>query len=138
MPIGITTTTGGTAYASPFVGPVNHVLHVKVDISGLTTDEVDANGFLKPGVPLNNASPAVLVASGFVYGVTVEAVKLPLATIPPTNTTLGTETADCLVAIATHGIVNRDIAEDNLGRAYAAAEIAGFAAAGSKLSLTST
>lgn len=135
MPIIVSATTGGTSYASPFVGPTNHVVHVKVDLSGLTTDEVDANGYLKPGVPLTSAG--ILVAAGAVFGVTVEATRLPV-TVPPTNTTLAAETADCLVAIATHGIVCRDAAEDDLGRAYTAAEIAGFAAAGSRLTLTTT
>jgi hypothetical protein len=35
-------------------------------------------------------------------------------------------------------MVNRDIAEDNLGRAYTADEIAGFALAGSTCQLTRT
>lgn len=137
MPIQITSTAGGTAYASPFVGEVDKTLHVKADLSQFTTDEVDAFGQLKPGVPLTSGGILVAVNNA-VYGVTVEAVKLPLAVVPPTNTSLGSETADCLVAVATHVNVNRDIAEDNLGRAYSAAEIAGFAYAGSTCKLTTT
>lgn len=243
MPIEITTVAGGVGYASPFVGPIDHTVHVKIDISTLTTDEVDAYGFLKPGVPLalltsklagliggealvgtavaaaqvgntgNGTMGAVTVSAGakaglysleiiepaanagtfivldpdgvevgtgnvaaafnaggiaftladgatdfvagdgfnitvtltgggagtkILYGVTVEAAKLSLATIPPTNTSLGLETNDCFAAVGTHGIVNRDIAEDNLGRAYTATEIAAFDAAGSHLRLTTT
>jgi hypothetical protein len=141
VPIDVRNTAGGSLYASPFVGPVDHTVHVKVDLSGLTVDEVDAAGYLKPGVPLNNANPAVLIGAStvtFTYGVTVEATKLPLATVPPTNTTLGTETADCLVAVCTHGVINRDVAEDNLGRAYTANELAAFVLPGSRLTLTTT
>lgn len=132
MPLAITTTAGGTNYASPFVGPVDHVVHIKIDISGLTTDEVDADGYLKPGVPF--LSTGLLVTAGAVYGVTIEAAKVAADNA---SATLAAAT-DVLIACATHGIVNRDIAEDNLGRAYAAAEIAGFAAAGSTLKLTTT
>ena len=243
MPIGITTTAGGTGYANPFVGPINHSVHAKVDISTLLVDEVDADGYLKPGVPLallandlatrigvevaagtavaaafagntgNGTMGAVTVSAGakagvynliviepganagvfqvidpdgvfvgrgtvavafsagglaftladgatdfvagdgftitvtltaggpltkMVYGVTIEATKLPLVTVPPTNGTLATETGDCFVAVATHGVVNLDIAEDNLARAYTAAELAAFDAVGSHIRLTTT
>jgi phage tail sheath gpL-like len=40
------------AYASPFVGPVGHTAHVKVDVSALTNTQVDSKGILKPGVVL--------------------------------------------------------------------------------------
>lgn len=136
MPLSIKNTAGGASHGNPFVGPIDHTAHVKVDISGLTVDEVDVNGYLKPGVPLTQAG--ILVASGFVFGVTVEAAKLPLVTVPPTNTTLGTETGDCFVAVGTIGQVSQDIAEDTLGRAYTTAEKAGFDAAGSKLTLIRT
>lgn len=236
MPLEIVSVVGGTNYASPFVGSVDHTVHVKVDISGLTTDEVDADGYLKPGVPLteeglrigvqaaagtavaaavagntgNGTMGAVTVSAGAkagvytltiiepaanagafivtdpdgivigngdvavafsagglaftladgatdfasgdqftitvtltaggaitsrIFGVTVEAAKLPI-TLPRTNTTLGNETGDCFVALATHGIVNRDIAEDNLARAYTAPELAAFAT--SRFALTTT
>jgi hypothetical protein len=131
MPMKVTKTAGGTNYGFPFVGPMDHPLHVKLDVSGLTTDEVDSEGYLKPGVPLTSAG--ILVASGAVYGVTIEAVK-----IADDNTALAGDTSDPLVAIGTIGVVNRDVVEDNLGRALTSAEIAGFSAAGSKLVLTTT
>ena len=242
MPMIITETTGGTNYTSPFIGPVDHTLHVLLDISTFTTDEIDADGYLKPGVPIallangkgvgigdeaaagsavatadagntgNGAMGAITVGAGakagtyrleiieaaanagtfgvwdpdgimvgtgnvasafsggglsftladgatdFVagdgfaivvtltaggasvsrlHGVTVEATKLPITT-PATNTTLASETGDCFVAVATHGVINRDLAEDNLGRAYNAAELAAFNAAGSHFTLTTT
>lgn len=125
---------GGETYANPFVGPIDHPDHVKLDVSGLTTAEVDEYGYLKPGVPLTAAG--ILVAAGFVWGVTIEAVKIVAAN--PTNVSLAADTSDPLVAVARKGMINRDIAEDNLGRAYTAAELAGFVAAGSQFSLTTT
>lgn len=44
--------------------------------------------------------------------------------------------ADCFVAVGTHGVVNRDVMEDNLGRPLTADEVAGFAK--SNITLTRT
>ncbi len=52
MPIEVTTTAGKTAYASALIGKYE-TLHVKVDISALTSKEIDAKGLLKPNVPLS-------------------------------------------------------------------------------------
>lgn len=124
----------GEHYANPFVGPINHPDHVKLDVSAMTTAEVDQYGYLKPGVPLTAAG--ALVTAGFVWGVTIEAVRI--VDPSPTNATLAANTSDPLVAVARIAMVNRDIAEDNLGRAYTVAELAGFDAAGSKISITTT
>lgn len=138
MPLEIKTTgTGTTGYASPMVGPVDHVVQLRIDLSTLTEAEVDSDGYLKPGVVFNVDGDPV-AATQRVYGVCFEATKLALATVPPTDATLATETGDHDVAVCTHGVVNRDIAEDNLGRAYTADEIAGFDLAGSQLRLTKT
>lgn len=239
MPISITNTLGGTNYVNPFIGGPRDFTHLKLDVSTLTTNEVDANGYLKPGVALdmdgarvggetfagtalaaavagntgngaltmdvttplvtgaqngvyrvtiiepaanggtyevedphgvligtaaiggtfNNQVKFVLAdggtdfvagdqftitvtvtaggtANATVYGVTAEAIKIVDA--GPTNTTLLADTSDPLIAVATAGLINRDIAEDNLGRAYTAAELAGFVAAGSRIGLTTT
>lgn len=239
MPVLVTNTAaGGNNYANPFIGPVDHVAQIRLDISSLTTGEVDSDGYLKPGVPLNSAGrrvgadaaagsasstayagntgngtmgtvtvsagakegtynleiiePAanagkfsvedpdgVIIGTGTVgvafsagglaftladgatdfvagdgftiattltaggtasknaYGVVFEPIKLPI-TVPLTNTTLGNETGDCDIAVNTAGLINRDIAEDNLGRSYTAAELAAFTAAGSNFTLTNT
>lgn len=136
MPMSITTTAGGTGYGNPFIGGVNHPAQITVDVSGLTTDEVDQYGYLKPGVPLTKAGILVGASPAFVYGVTFEAQKI----VPdnPTNTTLAAVTADPIITVNTIGHINRDVAEDNLGRAYTANEIAGFDAAGSKIALSAT
>ena len=123
---------GGTAYATAglFVGPVDHTEAITVDVSSLTNAEVDAKGFLKPGTPLT-AAGALLDDGDAVYGVVIEPVK-----VHTSNAGLGSVTDDVPVTVAKIGQVNRDIAEDNLGRAYSADELAGFAASG--LVLTST
>jgi hypothetical protein len=137
MPMSIITTTGGAAYADPFVGPVNHTAQIKIDVSTLTTAEVDAQGYLKPGVAFQKNGALVSASSGqFVYGVTVAPVRIVAPN--PSNTTLGADTSDPFIAVATIAQINRDIAEDNLGRAYNANELTAFGAAGCLLSLTNT
>jgi hypothetical protein len=133
-----TLTTGGTVYADPFVGVPGPAAHVKIDLSGLTTSEVDSLGNLKPGVPLTSAG--VLVgSSGIAHIVINEPTPLNLGTIPPTNTTLGSETGDHLVAGPISGYLNLDIIEDNLGRALTSDEKAGLdTIAGSRFRLSTT
>jgi hypothetical protein len=133
MPISIQKTTGGLAHAPVFVGEILATDAVKVDISALSSNEIDANGYLKPGVPFQK-SGLLVAADTPVFGVTIEAIK-----IADGNAAGDISGAvDCFVAVGTHGVINRDIAEDVLGRAYTAAEIAGFALAGSNLHLTRT
>lgn len=132
MPIAITSTAGGLAHAPVFVGEILNTDVVKVDISALSNAEIDADGYLKPGVPfLKTGLP---VTAGPVYGVTIEAIKIAAGNAAGDIS----GAVDCFVALGTIGTVNRDIAEDNLGRAYTAPEIAGFDLAGSKLQLTRT
>lgn len=136
MPLDITTTAGGRTNANPFIGGVNHPAQITVDVSALTINEVDTFGHLKPGVPLTKAGILVGAAPAFVYGVTFESQKI----VPekPTNATLAAVTADPIITVNTVGHVNRDVIEDNLGRALTANEIAGFDAAGSKIALSAT
>lgn len=136
MPMSVTKTAGGMGLTNPFIGGVNHPAQITVDVSGLTTNEVDQFGYLKPGVPLTKTGVLVGASPAFVYGVTFEAQKI----VPdnPTNTTLGAVTVDPIITVNTVGHVNRDVIEDNLGRALTANEIAGFDAAGSKIALSAT
>lgn len=136
MPLEITNTAGGSTGANPFIGGVDHPAQIKVDVSGLTTDEVDQFGYLKPGVPLAKTGILVGGSPAFVYGVTFEAQKIVPAS--PTNDTLAAVTADPIITVNTVGHVNRDVIEDNLGRALTSNEIAGFDAAGSKIALSAT
>jgi hypothetical protein len=128
MPIRRTVdTTGvGTSVELPFVGPVDHTVGVQVDLSTLTDKEIDKNGYTKPGIPLTRAG--ALVTAGFVFGVTVGPVKVAADNASATIAALGEQE----LAVATICQVNRAVAEDILKRAYTAAELAGFDAAGSK------
>lgn len=124
MPIQVTnpTVTGGVEYASPFVGPAEHYAQIAVNIAALTTAEVDSNGYIKPGVPLEADGTLILAASGVVFGVVPEATKVAKSNAAGDLTAAGTQQ----LALATIGQVNRKIVEENLGRVLTANEIAGF------------
>jgi hypothetical protein len=128
------------------------VVSVTIDISTLTTDEVDSNGNIKPGVPLTFTSvvpgiggttsiTAAKVASGAVDGVTFEPIARRTVTTTlaginlADNANLSSDTNDPFGAVMTSGSVVRSYAERNLGRALTAGEIAGFDNAKSKLKL---
>lgn len=126
MPMSVQqTTAAGNDYGNPMVGPVNYTATVRVDVSALTTAEVDQYGYLKPGVPFQRnglripaaATPGTGTES--VYGVTFEPVKVANGNAAADLAAA----ADPLVAVATIGQINRAIAEDNLGRAYIADEV---------------
>ena len=127
MPIRFTKTVqSGTIYGNPFVGPINHTVAIPVPLSALTDDEIDADGYLKPGIPLTKAG-ALVGVGGEVFGVTVEPVKVADNNEAATIAALGTA---WIAVVTTAAQVNQDIAEDNLGRAYTADEIAGFRGSG--------
>jgi hypothetical protein len=127
----ITTIAADQTYTDPFLTKEG-ITNFQIDASALTNAEVDSDGYLKPNVPFNKAG--TLVANGQpVYGLSVEAEK-----IADGNTALGAITVDPIIALTTICLVNRDIAEDNLGRAFNANEIAGFELAGSTCKLTTT
>lgn len=121
---------GGEIYPLPFVGPYDHTHAISVDLSALTDDEIDADGYLKPGVPLTDDG-ALLGAGDYVFGVTIEPLKVADDNAAATIAALGSVD----VALATIGQVNRAVVEDILGRALTADEVAGFTTAGSKLHL---
>lgn len=133
-PIGIRDlTTAGEVHPSPFVGPINHTVAITVDVSTLSDDEVDANGYLKPGVILQQNGDLVNGTSQIAYGAVVEAVK-----VAADNSALGSVTDDVQVAVALFCVINRDILEDSLGRALTSNELAAVNAAGSHVAITPT
>lgn len=137
MPISVSNSTGGLAHAPVFVGKIHATDVVQVDISDLTTAEVDPDGYIKPGVPLSKLGDIVGAAVA-VYGVTIEPIKTPHTTIPPTNVSLAADVGTFPCAVGVMGVVNRDVMEDNLGRVLSANEIAGFALADCHVILTRT
>lgn len=118
-------------YGTPFVGPVDHTVQLLLVLSGLTSDEIDEYGYLKPGVPFMKDGTTVGADPDYVYGVTIEAIKVADDNLAPTIAAL----ANTWVSVATIGQVNKAAVEDMLGRALTANEIAGFTRAGSKLVL---
>lgn len=137
MPAHIKKTAGGTTYAPPFLGEILAMEQVLVDISELTTDEVDADGWLKPGVPFKQDG-TLADGSGHIYAVNPEPQNLRMAVLPPTNGTLSGDTRTYPLGMGTIGTVNRDVIEDNLGRALTANELTAFATAPCKINLTLT
>lgn len=131
--IEITNTAGAGTYGNPFVGAASGEVHVQVDVSALTAREVDARGYLKPGVVLTIAGLLPGAANTAVVGVVPEPVK-----IAASNVGLAAITADPFVVIKTIGLVNRDIIEDNLESALSANEIAALNTAPSRIVLTLT
>lgn len=134
MPMSVTSVaTAGEIHPSPFVGPINHTVGIKVDVSALTSNEVDANGYLKPGVILQQTGAPIGAPAQIAYGAVVEAVK-----VHTDNTTLAGVTADVEVAVGLYVLINRDIVEDSLGRALSADELSAVNAAGSHVAVTPT
>lgn len=137
MPMHVKKTVGTTTYAPPFIGEILAMEQVLVDVSELTTDEVDADGWLKPGVPFKQDG-TLADGSGCIYAVNPEPQNLHLDTIPPTNGSLAADTKTYPLGMGTMGTVNRDVIEDNLGRALTANELTAFATAPCKINLTLT
>ena len=137
MPMHVKKTAGTTTYAPVFLGEILAMEQVLVDVSELTTDEVDADGWLKPGVMFKQDGTQC-DGSGALYAVNPEPQNLHLDTVPPTNTSLGNDTKTYPLGMGTMGTVNRDVIEDNLGRALTANELTAFATAPCKINLTLT
>lgn len=132
MPVIFTTASGsGTTYGNPFLGPLDHTAQISVNLALLTNAEIDDHGYVKPGIPLTKAGILVAGSPAFVYGVTVEAIKVANDNLSGTISALGSQD----IAVGTVGEVLQQMCADNLGRALTANELAGFDRAGSKLVL---
>lgn len=132
MPIRIESTSQEVkTYGNVFLGPVDHQYQLLIDLSSLTTREIDALGYLKPGVPFTRLGALVGADPAFVYGVTFEPIKVADDNETATIAAL----ADQWVGVGVIGAVIQDIAKFNLGSDYTANEIAGFDRAGSKIVL---
>ena len=118
-------------YLNVFLGPVDHEYQLLVDLSALTSREIDALGYLKPGVPFTRAGGLVGAAPAFPFAVTFEAIKVAEGNTAPIIAAL----PDMWIGVGLYGAVIQDAAKFNLGADYTANEIAGFDRAGSKLVL---
>ena len=135
MPLSVVKTAGTTTYGHPLVGDSGPLLQVVVDISELTTANVDADGFIVPGTSFKSDGTQP-DGSGFMYAMVVEPIKI--IDYVPTDVLLAADTATIPVGCAVGGVINRDVVEDNLGRAMTANELAAAVAAGSQFTLTNT
>lgn len=111
-----------------FLGPHDHSVSIPVDLTQFTNKEIDADGYLKPYVPLRRGGLVVSGAGQFVYGVTAEAFKVADDNADDTIAALGTVD----VPVYLRPTVVRHYAEDVLDRAYTSNELSAFDAAGSK------
>lgn len=127
-----TLTTAGKIFGRPVHGRAEYTVQRTVNVAVLTTFEVDADGYLIPGVVFDNAGILIGVAPAYAYGVVVEPIRVALSNSGTDLTAAGTTVQ---VTLLTIGQVNRKIGEDNMGRVYTANELAGFERAGSKLVL---
>jgi hypothetical protein len=137
MPVNVKTVRqAGSGYALPFLGPhTDYTVQIDIDVTALTDDEIDQDGYLKPGTPFDIAGALVGASPAFVYGVSIEPIKVAEGN---DAASIAAASDAFQIAVLVIGIVNRDAVEDNLGRALTANEIAGFDRAGSKLVLTAT
>lgn len=122
---------GGTLHVSPFVGPVDHTEQVKIDVSTLDVQEVDADGYLKPGVPIQlpggvgtgPVAGALPTNADQRAGITIEPIKIAADNAAATLAAA----PDVQVAVAYLCAINRARCEDILGRAFSAADLGALA-----------
>lgn len=118
-------------YGKPMVGRVDHTHQLAINIAALTTREIDDKGYIKPGVVVDKAGILVGAGPAYNYGIVIEATKVADGNTAPLLAAAGVKR----VAVCRIGLVNGDIAEDNLGAVYSANELAGFERAGCHLAL---
>ena len=129
-------TTPGQVYGRPFDGPTNFQVQGVIDITALTSAEVDSDGYIKPGVPLREISTGV-------FGLVNGAAQVIRAMVPESIKVANGNAAGDLsaasnafpIGLYTRTQARRPIIEDNLGRVLSANELAAFAAAGSTITL---
>lgn len=130
--LSIEKTPGDELYSSPFAtGGNGNNIHVKVDIATLTSREVDAKGYLKPGVPLKQDTGTLPTAAGDLVVMVAEQTKIASG-----NTGLAAITAKPLIACRPEGTVNHDMLVSVLGAELTTGEKAAINGAGSNLRLT--
>lgn len=107
---------------NPFVGGALQTANLKIDISTLTASEVDGDGNLIPGVLFQaDGTRAGSAANQKAYGASIAPIK-----VAASNVNLAANTNDLMIAVGTHGLINQDIVNSNLGRPYSANELAAF------------
>lgn len=132
MPSIFEKTTADELYASPFqTGDNGNNVHVKIDVSVLTPREVDAKGYLKPGVPFKQDTGTLATAAGDLVVCVAEATR-----IATSFAALASITNDPFVGCRVYGTINHDMLASVLGAELTAGEKAAINGAGSRLRLT--
>ena len=122
-----TIATADTLLPAPYIDLGDQRASVRLAAGALTVDTVDAQGYLKAGVPLTRAGVLPGVAPAFVYGSTVEPLKVATGNTAPELAAATLQN----VGVATHPVINRAALEDVLGRALTPDELAAYDRAGS-------
>lgn len=136
MPISITSLSGGgTVYGSPFIGPVEYVQQIAIDVTALTTREVDSDGYLKPGVPFKANGDLVGAPAESILGVVIEPLKVASGNGAGD---FSAASAAHQIGLATIGQLNRDVIEDNLGAVISVDELDAFSDIDCHLILSAT
>jgi len=118
---------GGELAPSPFVGPVDHTEQILLDVSTFDTEEVDADGYIKAGTPVQltgavGTGPvkgALVTNADQQAGVVFEGIKIAASNAPAVLAAA----PNVEVAVAHMCAINRHRVEDILGRALSAAEL---------------
>lgn len=133
MPVKITQPAAADdVHSLPFIGPIHHTAQIAINVTTLTSAEIDADGYLKPGVPFQANGTLITAAAQVVFGVSIEPIQVAAGNTAPQ---IAAADSSFQIALATIAQINRAAAEDILGRAYTANEVAGFALAGSLIKL---
>lgn len=119
-------------YHPVFQGRVDHTAQIAINVTALTSAEVDSDGYLKPGVPFEADGTLLDAAADVVFGVVIEPIKVAAGNAAGD---LSAADATFQIALGIEGVVNRNLIEANLGRVLTANEIAGFDLAGSHIRL---
>jgi hypothetical protein len=139
MPMTVRSTNAeGDVYVDPFNGPAQHAVQILIDVSDLTTDEVDSDGYLKPGVPFQEDGTLIDGSGQYVFGCNRETVRVGYDTtnlVYGNTTTILDNSDDVQVAVFTIGMVDKAKIEDNLERVLTNDEIQAFHAADCELIL---
>lgn len=129
-----TRNNSGVVYHSPFMGPMTRTRQVPVNVAAFTANEVTAEGYLKPGVPIYKADGAngalVSAPAQRIDGVTFELQK-----IAASNAGADLAAAGVVQVVIGVGQVVQKQVEEMLGRVLSANELAAFDAAGSHTKL---
>ena len=83
--------TNGTDLFIP--GTAKGMISIPVDLTQFTNKEIDADGYLKPGIPLDRLGVMIAGSPAFVFGVTTEHRKVADDNESATIAALGTEDA---------------------------------------------